>query len=213
MYDLLKIKWAEHTNHYAADAALAAKFLGELERKYAVAGRHYHTLQHIHDMLQLSHQYGEHLRDPAVVDFAIFYHDVIYNVWRRDNEERSAALATTRLAALGMPDEKVQLVKLMIEASHTHQLPPGADTDPDAQFFLDFDLSILGAEWATYFIYSSQVRKEYQIYPDMLYKAGRRKFLQNFLEAPAIFHSPVFREHFEPRARQNMEKELQFLAS
>jgi predicted metal-dependent HD superfamily phosphohydrolase len=44
-----------------------------------------------------------------------------------------------------------------------------------------------------------------------MYRAGRKKFLQQALQADFIFHTTVFRDHFEARARQNMERELALL--
>jgi predicted metal-dependent HD superfamily phosphohydrolase len=40
---------------------------------------------------------------------------------------------------------------------------------------LDADLSILGKDLDTYLAYTKMIRKEYSIYPDFLYKPGRKK--------------------------------------
>ncbi len=213
MHEWLEKKWTTLTGPYTADDRLKEKLLQEIERKYGGSGRHYHTLTHIHGLICLAEQYRQHLQQKEVVEFAILYHDIIYNVWRKDNEERSAILACKRLDELGIPAGQVQAVKVFIEATASHTLGPGIPFEQDAKFFLDFDLSVLGAEWPEYFAYTGQVRKEYHIYPDMLYRAGRRKFLQNSLGAAAIFHTTIFRDQYEARARQNMEKELQLLAS
>jgi predicted metal-dependent HD superfamily phosphohydrolase len=78
----------------------------------------------------------------------------------------------------------------------------------DLQFFLDFDLSILAAHWDDYLQYTQAIRKEYRFYPGKMYRAGRNKFLRQCLQADFIFHTSVFRDHFEARARQNIEREL-----
>lgn len=209
MHPWLEIRWTALLAPFTADKTLQEKYGREIERKYAASARHYHTLQHIHDMLALSEQYKAHAQQPDIIDFSILYHDIIYNAWRKDNEERSAALAVQRLSELGVPADKTGLVKLFIEATQTHTIPPGTGAQHDLCLFLDLDMAILAAEWNTYVAYTAQVRKEYHIYPEMLYKAGRRKFLQNTLQSPTIFHTDLCRGQFESRARRNMEKELQ----
>lgn len=151
-----------------------------------------------------------HLQDKDLVDFAIFYHDIIYNVLRKDNEARSALLAVKRLKELGLSPQQTETVKGYIEATQTHTIPAGIQNPADLSLFLDFDMSILAADWELYLAYTQQVRKEYRVYPDALYKPGRRQFLEKCLQSPAIFHTPLFKAQYEATARANMEKELQF---
>jgi predicted metal-dependent HD superfamily phosphohydrolase len=73
------------------------------------------------------------------------------------------------------------------------------------------DITILGATWEDYQVYIMAVRKEYNIYPDMLYRPGRKKFLEQTLAAREIFHTQEFKLRFDAAARNNMEKELQYL--
>lgn len=54
----------------------------------------------------------------------------------------------------------------------------------------------------------TQVRKEYSIYPDLLYKPGRKKVLQHFLQMERIFKTQVFYDKYETQSRRNLEKEL-----
>ncbi len=143
-----------------------------------------------------------------MVLFSIFYHDIIYNVLRKDNELRSAALAVKRLALLQVPVVQREAVKVFIEATQTHKIPDKGVNQSDLAFFLDFDIAILGTFWEQYETYTRQVRKEYRVYPDMLYKPGRKKFLQSTLQADHLFHTHLFRTAFEAQARANMEKEL-----
>lgn len=206
-------RWASLTAPLAAEPEPAEKCLQEIYRKYRTSGRHYHTLVHIRDLLLLSAEFRNSLADPDLVDAAILYHDIVYNVWRTDNEERSAALARKRLGSLNMPVGKVEKVELFIIATHLHSLPPDLTGDRDAQFFLDFDMAVLGAAWEHYFNYIRQIRREYHIYPEMLYRSGRRKFLQNSLQAPVLFHTPEFRSIYELKARENMARELELLLS
>lgn len=200
--------WLSLCSRYSPDRKLAGELYEEISRRYSAFSRHYHNLQHIAALLSLSGQYSPHLQDKDIVDSAIFYHDIIYNVLRKDNERRSAVLAAKRLTTLGWPAGKREVVVVFIEATKSHQIPGNAPNASDLAWFLDFDMAILAAPWEAYSQYAAQVRREYRIYPGRLYKPGRNAFLQQTLQAPHIFHTAVFREQYEPAARANMEREL-----
>ena len=208
MPDNIRAAWDQLAGKYSNDAALIDRFFREIERKYTSSRRHYHNLHHIQALLLFCETYAGQLQDRDVVMFSVFYHDIIYNVLRKDNEPRSARLAIKRLLALGAPAEKVEQVKLFIEATQTHTVSSDVTYTTDLQLFLDFDMSILGAGWDDYEAYTRQVRREYRIYPDKLYYPGRRQFLQHCLQAAFIFQTPVFRERYEASARENMAREL-----
>ena len=64
-----------------------------VRRSWRGMGRHYHTLSHLEACLrEFDDARGLAMR-PAEVEFALWFHDVIYRSWRRDNELQSAALA------------------------------------------------------------------------------------------------------------------------
>lgn len=203
--------WDQLTAGYANAPDLADKCIAEVEKAYGGPRRHYHNGRHILTLLSFSEEYRNQLKAPLLVDWAIVYHDIVYNVLRKDNEPKSAAVAVKRLTQLGMDHYEAGLVKLYIEATRLHQVPEGLEHAEDLAFFLDFDMAILGAPWEEYLAYTQQVRKEYAIYPDLLYKPGRRKFLQQSLEAPALFQTAGFRARFDAQARSNIQQELQYL--
>lgn len=210
--DHLRSIWDQLTGRYCNDSELTARFYQEIERKYTSSRRHYHNLHHIAALLQYCEQYAVELKDRDVVAFAVFYHDIIYNVLRKDNEPRSAKLAVKRLQALQVPAEKIAQVKLYIEATQTHAITTAVTHTGDLQLFLDFDMSILAADWEAYEAYTGQVRKEYRIYPDKLYYPGRKQFLQHCLQTEHIFQTEVFRKNYEGIARANLAKELEAIA-
>jgi predicted metal-dependent HD superfamily phosphohydrolase len=206
--DKLRARWNELTGKYCNDPGLTDRFFSELTRRYTSSRRHYHNLQHIQALLDLCECYAGVLNDRDVVAFAVLYHDIIYNVLRKDNEPRSAGLAVKRLQALQVPPEKITQVKLYIEATQTHAVTEAVTHVSDLQLFLDFDMSILGAQWEAYEAYTHQVRHEYRVYPDKLYYPGRKQFLQHCLQTEYIFQTPAFREQYEARARKNMAREV-----
>jgi predicted metal-dependent HD superfamily phosphohydrolase len=207
--DNLRTIWDKLAGKYCNDNELTNRFYEEIERKYTSNRRHYHNLHHIAALLRFCEQYAGELNDHDVVAFAVFYHDIIYNPLRKDNEPRSAQLAVKRLQALHVPATAIEQVKLYIEATQTHDVTVAVTHIGDLQLFLDFDMSILAADWNTYEAYTRQVRKEYRIYPDKLYYPGRKQFLQHCLQTAHIFQTPVFRESYEGIARKNMARELE----
>ena len=208
MPDNIREGWDQLAGKYCNDKVLIDRFFREIERKYTSSRRHYHNLHHIQALLQFCETYAGQLQDRDVITFSVFYHDIIYNVLRKDNEPRSARLAVKRLLALGVPAVKAEQVKIFIEATQTHTVSSDVMYTTDLQLFLDFDMSILGAGWDDYEAYTRQVRREYCIYPDKLYYPGRRQFLQHCLQAEFIFQTQIFRDLYEAKARENMAREL-----
>ena len=206
----LKEQWIKLAGKYSNEAGLVLRLFAEIEAAYGSSDRHYHNLLHIDALLQFSNQYQDHLHDKETVDFSIFYHDIIYRVERSDNEIESAAIAQNQLRDLGLPEEKISIIVGYINATRLHA-PVDSGNEDDLAWFLDFDMSILGAKWEVYLQYSQKVRKEYMIYPDVAYLKGRKKFIQETLNTPFIFNTPEFRSMYEQQARVNMEKELSIL--
>jgi len=184
------------TAHGAASET-AERWWRELERRYSEPHRHYHTLTHIEQMLEvLPHA-------PETVLAAVWFHDAAYS--GSQDEERSAALAREALEHLRFPAETIALVEQWILATKTHQ---AASLPPDGQRFLDADLSILGSDHERYRRYTEEVREEYAPIPEPVFRGGRAAILTRFLERPRIYATDEFYEKFEQRARENMEWEL-----
>jgi len=59
--------------------------------------------------------------------------------------------------------------------------------------------------------YYKNARKEYAIFPDFVYKPGRKKVLLHFLAMERIFKTDYFFHKFEMQAKQNLQKELEML--
>lgn len=176
----------------------------EIERHYSGSKRYYHNLQHLSNMLTHLELCREFIREWDCVLFALFYHDYIYKATAKDNEEQSAGIARVRITALGLPQSKISIVSDMILATKGHD----ASQNSDVNYFTDADLSILGAPAGEYDQYTRDVRKEYSIYPDILYKPGRKKVLKHFLDMPYLFKTDFFRERLEDNARRNILREL-----
>ena len=81
----------------------------------------------------------------------------------------------------------------MILATKDHQ----CNNVEDEKWLIDFDLKILSKDWDAYQVYFEQIRKEYSIYPDFLYKPGRKKALEHFIKNDFIFQTEEFRALYE----------------
>jgi len=179
----------------------------DLEKAYSGKSRHYHNLTHIKDIILCFETYSDKLQNPDEILFSIFYHDYFYKSSKKDNELKSAEYALSILSENIQLDK--QLVFDAICATQQHQ----NNIMEDINWLIDFDLKILARDWNEYQIYFEQIRKEYRIYPDFLYKPGRAKALKHFLEHEFIFQTEEFRKLYEEKARNNIEKEISILES
>jgi len=169
--------------------------------EYSDWKRYYHNLSHIYNLLKLSEQYRSELKNPFIVDLAIWFHDVVYDSSKKDNELQSAILFEELMRPF-LTKEETEQVKSLIMSTYGHK--PLIPDDTDHQYFLDFDLAILAADKETYNIYSDAIKDEYKsLFSFLVYKGGRKKVLQSFLDRKMLYYSHYFKEHCEPVARQN----------
>ena len=201
---VLKETFIELLTNYTDNDRLTNELWTEIEKNYSSKKRHYHTLQHLDSLLdQLTDVKGE-IQNWNTILFTLYYHDIVYNALKSDNEEKSAELAEKRTKQLLVSYDTIELCKRQILATKTHV----KSADSDTNFFTDADLSVLGQPWETYLQYSKNVRKEYSIYPDFVYNPGRKKILNHFLSMDKIFKTDFFYNKFEREARQNLTNEL-----
>lgn len=204
----LKKRFIESLAPYELAEAKASMLWQELETHYQAPKRHYHNLQHLEALFQWTDKYEAALLDVETVHWAIWYHDIIYQARRQDNEEQSALLAQQRLAEIGVPAEKTEKVIAYIRATAQHL---SVKAEGDLAYFLDFDLAILGASPTVYQNYAAAVRKEYAYVPGFLYRRGRKKVLRYFLASEALYRTNELKDLLEGSAFQNLQWELQAL--
>jgi len=192
---MLEKKFKTLSQNYTKDTKLITQLWIEISHEHSKVGRDYHTLKH----LERIYQELENLEVTPLLAFATFYHDIVYDASRNDNEEYSALFAQTRLRELNVPKELTQKVFQLIVETKTHQA-----SSEENQLFLDADLAILGSNKKAYTQYTQQVRKEYAIYDDATYFSGRKKVLKMFLEKEKIYKTQYFHDKYEKQARVNM---------
>ncbi|GIW26587.1 hypothetical protein [Meiothermus sp.] len=173
--------------------------LDDLLTRYAEPQRFYHNLAHLEALLQL-------LPAKPHLEFAVWFHDAVYDPTRSDNETQSALLAEQNLKHLGVAPLLIQAVVHIILATQNHQTE-----DPETALFLDADLAILGADAKIYRAYAQAIRQEYAWVPEALFRERRALVLQKFLSRKRIYQTEAF-AHLEAPARQNLRHELEALA-
>ena len=172
---------------------------------YTAPGRHYHNLTHIEDSLAaLARVENLSPLDREILCAAIWWHDVVYDATRADNEELSARLAEQHVR----PDLRQEVGRL-IRLTKTHDVQAG---DRLGAILISIDLSILGAKPARYDAYAAAIRQEFIHVPEGDYRAGRAKVLGQFAARPVIFPDTAFAARYDRQARENLARELASLS-
>jgi predicted metal-dependent HD superfamily phosphohydrolase len=173
----------------------------ELTAEYTAPGRHYHNLAHVEDCLAaLARVKNLSAAEREILTEAIWWHDVVYDPTRPDNEELSARLAEGHLRA-DIGHEVGRLIRL----TKTHDVAAG---DRLGAILISIDLSILGAAPARYDAYAAAIRQEFIHVPDADYRAGRARALSQFAARPVIFPDAEFAATFDKPTRENLAREL-----
>jgi len=149
----------------------------EVRRRYSEIHRHFHTIEHLNDVLE---QIIIRRQDLSDVDFvsliiAAIFHDIVYNPQRKDNEERSAELLefyTTTLDESEYYEIKENARKIIL-ATKTHDKIHGLIYN-----FNKIDCSILNGSYLELLRWEEQIYKEYEFAGWEQYKERRIKFLE-----------------------------------
>ena len=179
---------------YGASLDTVDAVIGDVVARYSEPDRHYHTLEHIEEVLTVVDDLG----GSREVEWAAWLHDVIYDVHASDNEARSAGYAAEVLAQLRVPDDEIGEVQRLIELSAGHDVVAG---DKNGAVFVEADLAILSSEPTRYDRYVRDVRREFAHLDDDVWRAGRVEVLRSLLSRVT-----------DERARSNLTRELDALS-
>jgi predicted metal-dependent HD superfamily phosphohydrolase len=209
IYPKLKNLWIKLVKNYTDNESLIMRGLYILKSKYQSSGRFYHNLEHVEDMLNAVETNNIEFKDPDSTLFAIWFHDIIYNPKRSDNEVKSAEFAENFLNIIMYDPQKISLIRNMIIKTKNHRIDENDDSD--TKLFLDLDLLILGANPYYYWNYVYNIRKEYSFIPDKIFYLERSKILKSFLSRKRIYKTKIFNEGFEKFAKKNIQSELRLI--
>ena len=170
--------------------------------------RKYHNGSHVEDcLLQLDSVKNI---DPDIyfpLELSFWFHDAIYNPYKKNNELKSAELGEQFLIDNhATADFRRTIWNLILITKHVETPQSYAQS-----LMMDIDVSILGRDPERYHTYAKQIRNEYKWVPWIIYKNKRKAILSHFLERSRIYDTKDFYDQYEDQARDNLKKELETL--
>ncbi len=176
----------------------------DLQTAYQQPQRKYHTLQHISECLQLFDTHQHLAEQPLAVEFAIWFHDAVYQPQRADNEQQSAVWARRILEQEKISPDFIQTIENLIMVT-AHNQPPQTN---DEKLLVDIDLAILAAPSARFAEYQHQIRAEYAWVAEDVYQQKRREVLNRLYNNGDIYHHPEIKAALESSAQVNLQQAL-----
>jgi predicted metal-dependent HD superfamily phosphohydrolase len=197
-------RWYALWSSFGVGEAQAAACFDQLQMCYTEPHRAYHNLAHIADCLTQFDQVRDLAESPTEVEAALWFHDVIYDPRRQDNEEHSADWAWAALTDFGIATALCERIRALILATKHTAISQGQD----AQLLVDIDLSILGRPPAEFDRYERAIRQEYAWVAEEQFRHGRAKILHGFLARERIYQTTHFYQRLEQPARQNLTRSV-----
>ncbi|MBI2397633.1 MAG: N-methyl-D-aspartate receptor NMDAR2C subunit [Xanthomonadales bacterium] len=184
----------------SAELALGADLL----QRWREPHRHYHSLTHLDDCLRQAANQRARFAQAGEVEYALWFHDAIYDTRKSDNEQRCADWARQAAISSGVDPAAAQRIHDLILATRHAALPVTAD----AALLVDIDLSILGADAARFDAYEHEIRSEYHWVPSFLFNLKRKQLLREFVARPRIYSSAEYQRRLEAPARANLARSI-----
>ena len=198
--------WLDLCRRLGARRGVQAVY-AELAGRYAAPPRAYHNLDHIGLCLAEFEPLRPFAESAVGVELALWFHDAVCDPRRDDNEVRSAELAVSSVARLGLGAMLGELVyELVLDTRHA-----GEPATSDGRIVADVDLAILGQPAYDFDAYERAIREEYSHVPEAEFRSGRIKVLRGFLARPAIYRTPAMAAKYEAAARANLERSVERL--
>lgn len=180
-----------------------------MERKliteyYSTPVRYYHTYEHAfrvaHSAQHLAEENGLTEEQSPDCYIAGIWHDAVYVVGNKDNEEQSAQMLLLRHPLKTVP---ANLVRRTTVADHLSE-EIAWENDPMQCCLLDADLISLSLRWIFFMEAQRNIAKEHGLDEVTLEHA---KFLTQFLDKKRIYRCPGMYS-YEKSARANIEQLL-----
>jgi predicted metal-dependent HD superfamily phosphohydrolase len=204
MEEKVYLYWDKALANWKQISTSSNSYFKSVISNYKDADRHYHSINHIGSMLDQLSLFSLSKDDEAILILAIIFHDAIYNPIGKNNEVKSAELATQTIQEIGLPTKIIMEVSRLILLTEKHDSEKG---DELGNIMLDLDLSIFSTSSALYKAYTKSIRNEYFMYPDFIYRSGRKKVVKSFLQREYIFKTNEFSK-WEKTARKNLKNEV-----
>lgn len=164
--------------------------------------RRYHDRTHLLAVLQALDQLTE--TAPLEVILAAWFHDAVYEGQAGADEEASAQLAESALAAAGYGASTTAEVARLVRMTAHHNPPPN---DTNAALLCDADLAVLGSSARQYADYVQRVRQEYARVPEYDFVHARLLILDR-MDPHTLYRTDRARELWADQARENLAVEI-----
>ena len=164
--------------------------------------RYYHTLRHVFYMLDNIKDFDLNNKEQAKLELAIWFHDYIYNAQNTHNEVLSTFHFIGYAEAIGIRKKDIIEIRNLI-LDTKHEINPKTKL---GKIICDLDLREFVSERQP--LNTEEVRKEYSHISDEEFYKGRTEFLKSMLKKTHIYHTTLYREIFEKKAKQNLITEL-----
>mmetsp|Transcript_15680 Transcript_15680/g.26139 ORF Transcript_15680/g.26139 Transcript_15680/m.26139 type:complete len:275 (-) Transcript_15680:197-1021(-) len=197
--------WRELSDILHLSKSLSNKWWGVLQAYFKEEQRHYHTFEHLTELLQFTQNYKHLITNYPVILLAIFFHDIVYNPQSGFNEEDSNDIFLQFVIDCNSKDVSQYATKVfaIIKMTKSHKLPP--DADFDMKFFSDIDMAILGSPSERYHKYAAQIRLEFSFVEFNTFCIKRSVFLQSCLSSDQpMFSTEMIQTACGQRARDNI---------
>ena len=204
-------KWARLMEWLGADSSqVLSTYDKVIVPRYEEPHRHYHTLAHIVACLDVLGQLAPLGLDVEAIELALWFHDIIYDPFSKDNEEASAKLLLGVAPSLGIPNSTTEeAVRLILLTRHSAAPEVG---DLTGAYMIDADLSILGESSDFFDSYEAAIRAEYAQVPDAIFWPRRKEVLLSFLSRDRLYLSEEFHRQYEASARANLRRAVDRIA-
>jgi predicted metal-dependent HD superfamily phosphohydrolase len=177
-----------------------------LERAYSGKERFYHNLSHLTACFAEFDIVKGMLDRPNAVEFALWFHDAVYDPRAKDNEENSVKMAMFAAGDRFGVEYGSMVCNLIMDTKHV-AMPPTRD----GTYMVDIDLAILGQPDAVYDEYARCIRAEYAWVPEEKYREGRANVLEGFLKRASLYTTKFFNARYGKQAHLNLRREISSL--
>lgn len=195
--------FCQYANRLPDDAA------EELYALYTEPHRFYHNIDHIERLLGLMEEqvsdWSAHWTQ-AIAN-AILFHDAVYYLDSKHNEELSAAYAIGKIWN-GQSAHNLKALERAIIATKSHTSERWDGEHITIRMLLDFDLWDIGSDWTTFYQNTVKIRAEFFHVPVETFATNRIKFFDMLFGSKRIFRLATDREQ---QARANIVKECKLL--
>jgi len=190
------------------DTSILKKYLDnaayqDILEKYSEPWRHYHTIDHVMDIVLKVERYIVSPKEKMILILAAIFHDVIYYPWNKSKNQSNEYLSAEYfkewyLGKYNREDEIYHAVRTIIINTETHKSLVKGDLSDK---FNNLDTEILfHTSFTEVLKYEHKIYKEFSMASTKQYKKGRMDFLNGLSKASDTFlELKDYVEEFRPK--------------